>query len=78
MRSFRERVEGRSVPGYTPTNEGDLPHKKHPAGFFMPVLVCSRMRGRHDVLPAPVRTDGGRLIYALPGGGQWIDRKGVR
>ena len=68
-------VEIKTVPGGTMTIEGFIRHIKHPKGFYMPVMLeykdrtVKSMQGLH----APKRRKiDGRLIFALPGGDQWI------
>lgn len=61
--------------GSTRTSEGYIPHRRHPMGFFMPVKLDLDMRNRHHGLCPPLRRDG-RLVYALPGGGEFLGGAG--
>lgn len=56
--------------------ETNIPHKMHPMGFFAPVALMATpertlVRDSED-RPMPERTEDGRLMYALPGGGRWV------
>ncbi len=55
--------------GGTKTTEGFIPYAKHPSGIECPVKIAVI---RPDQLPAPLRDKKWRLIYALPGGGEWV------
>lgn len=55
---------------YTETKEGPIDHLKCRTAIGQPFLAPVKVRasGLPFVLPSPVRTDDGRLIYMLPGG----------
>ncbi len=53
----------------TVTSEGVILHRKHDQGFMAPVKIAGMPESGKD--PAPLRKDG-KLVYALPGGGEWI------
>ncbi len=67
--------EQRTVKGGTMTSEGMIKHKQHPDGFEMPVRLAVRNGGVKTMLEfqPPMRDADGRLIYALPGGGSFVD-----
>ena len=57
------------------TSEGFICHKIHPAGFDMPVVLdvnTDRVKGLIEYQP-PLRDRMGRLAYALPGGGIFVE-----
>lgn len=62
----------------TETTEGNIPHRMHPSGEFLcPVKLKlnedgSWLKVNHDSIPTPERTQEGKLVYALPGGGRWV------
>lgn len=60
------RIE-RTKPGGTLTRDGFIPHYLHVSGARYAVKVC--WCDSHK-LPAPVRRNG-RLVYMLPGGGEF-------
>lgn len=60
-------ADNRTRPGGTLTVEGWLPHYRHPSGAMLPVRVTWSGRG----LPTAKRING-RLVYALPAGGDFI------
>jgi len=68
-----------TIRGGTVTTEGYVPHAWHPAGFFAPVKLDIRRGGVKGILDyqAPLRRGDGRLVYALPGGGEWVPEQGV-
>lgn len=55
----------------THTSEGIISHRPHPLGFFMPVKLD--FKAGKDVYGKfnPLRY-GGRLVFALPGGGDYV------
>lgn len=64
--------EAITVKGGTMTTEGFIPHKKHPAGFWMPVKLKIKRTSTITALSGPqrpVRDVCGNPVYALPGGG---------
>jgi hypothetical protein len=59
--------------GATETLSGAIPHLRHPRGFSMPVKLDfhgARISG-NQVFP-PLRTIDGELVFALPGGGNFV------
>lgn len=52
----------------TSTTEGWIPHKGTVRGFVMPVKL-DIVNPLHDVHP-PMRDAQGKLVYALPNGGE--------
>ncbi|UCV26720.1 hypothetical protein [Ferribacterium limneticum] len=56
------------------TTEGLIPHKVHPwFGFPMPIKLSVPKDGApKSVIQAPLRR-GQSLIFALPGGGEFVD-----
>ena len=63
-----------TVPGGTMTSEGRIDHKWNPAGFAMPVkLVVDHSSIKKLLRPqVPVRDDAGNIVFALPGGGEYV------
>ena len=61
----------RTFKGATMTSDGLIGHKKHQAGFDMPVVLAIRQGGvkKMKEFQPPLRDINGGLIYALPGGG---------
>lgn len=65
-----------TIKGGTVTSEGFVPHKRHPAGFNMPVKLIFKKCARSDRRVVamlmedhpPLRNVMGNLVYALPGG----------
>lgn len=64
-----------TVKGGTMTSEGFIKHKLHPDGFEMPVKLDVKKGGVKTMLEyqAPLRDEHRKLIYALPGGGSFVD-----
>lgn len=60
--------------GGTMTTEGIIMHKEHDCGFYMPVKIAVRKGGVKAMLQPqqPQRDFKGRLIWALPGGGDFV------
>lgn len=83
----RKNIMRVSCGGGTETTEGFIPHHKNSDGIYMPVkirtVVSSRPhhKGRcvavlgDNRYPVPERRDG-KLVYVLPGGGNYIIGKG--
>ena len=67
--------EQRTMKDGTMTSEGLIKHKKHPEGFDMPVKLAVKQGGVKTMLEfqPPLRDEKGKLIYALPGGGSFVD-----
>ena len=67
-------MSNRTLYGFTQTREGLIAHKAHENGFHMPVMIKKRIKGQENTspLPEPEKIDG-CLVYALPGGGVFID-----
>lgn len=65
----------------TRTNENSqtLPYKIHPLGFEMPVALIPDKKQRGALIkgqngnPAIQKTKDGRIMYALPGGGRYVE-----
>lgn len=60
------------------TADGLVPHKRHPNGFLMPVMLeipirSKRTAGAMTKPLSPLRDEDGRFIYALPGGGCYVE-----
>lgn len=57
----------------TVTDEGVIDHFKHPSGILLPVKVRVKNDSKEELgkYPSPIRR-GGKLVYALPGGGDYI------
>lgn len=57
-------------------HETNIPPKRHPMGFLAPVALLVRpdkkLERDSEDRPMPERTEDGRLVYALPGGGRWV------
>ncbi|MBK9497336.1 MAG: hypothetical protein IPO08_23010 [Xanthomonadales bacterium] len=67
-----DELSGRTQKGLTQTRGGDIPHLRHPTmEIDMPVKTRT-----HDMraLPEAIRYKGA-LVYALPGGGEFIDNR---
>jgi hypothetical protein len=65
-----------TIIGATETSEGIIPHKKHAAGFDMPVkLDVKNTIGVKPILEPqrPKRDKNGNLVYAMPGGLNYSD-----
>lgn len=62
---------------FTLTDDGMIPHKRHPKhGFLMPVRLYVNIEDgvRRIMKPMPPVRDGhGRLHYAMPGGGVYVE-----
>ena len=59
--------------GGTLTTKGFIPHLKHKAGFYMPVKIkSSDTIINSSPRPPQKEKESGFLIYALPGGGDYI------
>lgn len=66
---------------YTQTCDGPIPHFWHPIlHTHLPVKLARREKGggfvtmmRKNDGPVPERMSDGRLIYALPGGGEYVE-----
>jgi len=57
------------------TTEGFINYMKHPLGFYMPVKLAFKTKNAktmNELHPPKRHLIDGRLIYALPGGGEWI------
>lgn len=67
-RVHRRMPEIRGMKRGTPTRDGWIAYFRHPCGLEFPVKVC--WCDDHP-LPAPVRRRG-RLVYCLPGGGEFV------
>lgn len=63
--------------GGTETTEGIIPHKRHPAhGYNMPVMLEANNDNGVRGISAPqepMRSSEGFLVYAMPGGAQFVD-----
>lgn len=57
-------------------HETDIPPIRHPMGFLSQVALMVRKDNKlerdSEDRPLPERTEDGRLVYALPGGGRWV------
>lgn len=56
----------------TKTTEGPIPHHPHPTGDFVMPVMLDTTGGRLDKRLPPKRTDTGALVFALPGGGEYV------
>ena len=63
----------KTIQGGVRTTEGIIPHRAHSQGFLMPIRIVSMRSGYTNTCPERERSNH-RLVYALPGGGRWIDR----
>jgi len=64
-----------TIKGGTVTSEGIIPHKRHPAGFDMPVKLVIKKFTVAAIMEdhPPLRNAMGNLVYAMPGGGEFVD-----
>lgn len=62
---------GTTVPGYTETDEGMIPHREVLADCGMILAPVCIQRTKNNRKPPRVARNGeGQMLYALPGGGR--------